>query len=263
MPFTLTESHVVDYMSQGYTVFRGILPSSLVKDLRRIADKGRQLAREEHGPQAQRIQPIANYDLDEKPFRDYAELPALIDAIRKIIGPEAWYGDFDKLGFLLEPATSPWCLPWHRDLTAATHGVDVQELESVRYEKAYFNQVNCALYDDSSTWLVPGSHCRDDVASELAHSKNCPTPDRDKVTELGLSDEEIEMRCLEYCRAMPRAVCLHLGAGDFALYRPLGWHLGNYVPYRIRATLHDIVWTPQVKEWYQRWEVRREAALRG
>lgn len=51
--------------------------------------------------------------------------------------------------------------------------------------------------------------------------------------------EEREHVCLEYCRSMPGAVPLHLEAGDFALYQSTLWHIGNYVSYSKRATLHD------------------------
>ena len=68
----------------------------------------------------------------------------------------------------------------------------------------------------------------------------------------GLSYEQCERICLEYCRSMPGAVQLHLNAGDFALYRNTLWHIGNYVPYRKRATLHDSVDTAEFAAWRQR-----------
>ena len=48
---------------------------------------------------------------------------------------------------------------------------------------------------------------------------------------------------------MPGAVQLHLEAGDFCLYRNTLWHLGNYLPYRRRATLHDAVDTDEFFAW--------------
>jgi len=52
---------------------------------------------------------------------------------------------------------------------------------------------------------------------------------------------------------MPRAVRLHLDAGDFALYRNSGYHLGCYLPGKRRATLHDSVNTPYWKASRDRW----------
>ena len=42
---------------------------------------------------------------------------------------------------------------------------------------------------------------------------------------------------------------LLLAAGDFCLYRNSLWHLGNYVPYAQRATLHDAVDTDEFESW--------------
>ena len=47
------------------------------------------------------------------------------------------------------------------------------------------------------------------------------------------------MTCLSYTRQMPNAVQIVLCAGDIAFYRNSSWHIGNYVPYVKRATLHD------------------------
>jgi hypothetical protein len=68
----------------------------------------------------------------------------------------------------------------------------------------------------------------------------------------GKSYAERERACLEYCRSMPGAQQLYLEAGDFALYRASMWHLGNYVPYSKRATLHDGVLTPRSGAWRAR-----------
>jgi len=247
--FQLSEAHVADYMLRGYVVFHGIIPSSLIRDLRQVALKGRDLARSKHGAQAQRIQPVGAFDLDPRPLRDYAELPELLEALRAVVGPDAWHGEPSMLGILLEPAAAPWCTAWHRDIADPSPEFKVY-IDSIRNDIAYANQVNCALYDDSSTWFVPGSHCRDDVASEVEHAPKCPT-NWQGMPEGDFDAADLEARCLDYCRDMPRAICLHLNAGDFALYRPLGWHLGNYVPYRIRATLHDAVWTKAARAAYE------------
>ena len=71
MPFQFTEKHIADYHTLGYTIFQDIIPTSLLTDLRRVADKAREITRKVTGPQAQRLQPIAKYDLDQQPFKDY------------------------------------------------------------------------------------------------------------------------------------------------------------------------------------------------
>ena len=73
-----------------------------------------------------------------------------------------------------------------------------------------------------------------------------------------LPDSEAERAGLEYCRRMPGAVQLNLNAGDLAIYRNVMWHLGNYAPYRKRATLHDTAMTPEYTGWMT--EVNRVTA---
>ena len=77
------------YLTQGYWIFRGIIPPTLLRDLRRQADLARALAHELNGPQTQRIQPLDQYGdrIDLQPFRDYVDLPALRDAIEELLGP--------------------------------------------------------------------------------------------------------------------------------------------------------------------------------
>ena len=79
MAFQFQDSMVNEYLSQGYLIFRGIVPPSLLSDLRREAEKARDLAHKLNGPQTQRIQPLSNYsdELNLQPFYDYTELPEL------------------------------------------------------------------------------------------------------------------------------------------------------------------------------------------
>ncbi|HEX4123857.1 MAG TPA: phytanoyl-CoA dioxygenase family protein [Tepidisphaeraceae bacterium] len=238
MAFPFSERQIEEYHRDGYTVFRGILPPALIAELRRVTDKGRELARARHGPQAQRLQPVFSFDLDLQPFRDYLELPALVDSVQRVLTPRYWPGNPRVLGVLLEPADEPWCTNWHRDLRDFT--TDPRQLASFAEHFSdinFFNQVNCALYEDDSTWIVPGSHLRaEDSAAERERFPTTPAPGP-KLD--GLSAAERERVCLEYCQSMPGAVRLHLDAGDYCLYRNTTWHIGSYVPYRKRATLHD------------------------
>ena len=66
----------------------------------------------------------------------------------------------------------------------------------------------------------------------------------------GRSAVERERLALQYCEKMPGAVRLCLDPGDFALYRNTMWHLGNYLPYCKRATLHTTVFTSEFEAWY-------------
>jgi hypothetical protein len=68
------------------------------------------------------------------------------------------------------------------------------------------------------------------------------------------------MTCLEYARRMPGATQVVLCAGDVAFYRACGWHIGNYVPYVRRATLHDGYYGPEDWAWRERADKMRAAA---
>ncbi len=246
MAFQFSDRHIDEYHTQGYTVFRQILPPSLVGELRRVAEKARHLARQQRGPQAQRLQPVGNYDLDQQPFIDYAELAPLNDAIHRVLTPRHYHGDRKMLGILLEPAELPWCTQWHRDWRDNVAGLDLKTWDARFSDIDLFNQVNCALYEDTCTWVVPGSHLRRDLPGEAARFPERPIAG--PVLE-GRTYEERERLCLDYCRSMPGAARLFLEAGDFTLYRNTLWHLGNYVPYQQRATLHDAVDTPEFAAW--------------
>ena len=159
----------------GYTVFAGILPPSLLSDLRRVCQRARELARERSGPQAQRLQPVFEYDLDHRPFTDFAELPELVDAVHRTLSPQHTYGR-RELGVLLEPADEPWCTHWHRDWRDNVADLDRERWEADYRDPALFNQLNCALYEDSSIWVVPGSHLRPDLPREAARFPDRPVP---------------------------------------------------------------------------------------
>ena len=47
MTFAFSDRHVEEYRTQGYTVFRQILPPGLVADLRRVCDQAIENARAE------------------------------------------------------------------------------------------------------------------------------------------------------------------------------------------------------------------------
>lgn len=247
MAFAFSDQHIDQYHTQGFTLFRQILPPSLLGELRRVATQARGIARQLRGNQTQRLQPVGSYpELDQQPFIDYAELAPLNDAIHRTLSPRHSHGNRQMLGILLEPGDLPWCTQWHRDWRDNVSGLDLALWDAHFGDLDYFNQVNCALYEDGCTWVVPGSHLRRDLPGEAARFPERPIAGPDLE---GRSYEERERLCLDYCRSMPGAVRLHLEAGDFCLYRNSLWHLGNYLPYQQRATLHDAVDTPEFLAW--------------
>src|SRR5262245_30059520 len=143
MAFRISDQHIDEYHTRGLTVFRGILPASLLRDLRRATDRAREIAREKHGPQSQRLQPVAAYDLDQRPFEDYHALPELRDAVTRLLSPRHQPSTREWLGVLLEPADLPWCTQWHRDWHDRVPGVEPADFDTARRNTNLFNQVNC------------------------------------------------------------------------------------------------------------------------
>src|SRR5579884_2335818 len=101
MSFQYTERLREEYVTDGYTVLRGLIPASLLADLRREADRAREIAHRQHGPQAQRLQPVYAYEeLDSRPFRDFLGLPGLQATAEGILG--TGHAQSDIMGVLLD-----------------------------------------------------------------------------------------------------------------------------------------------------------------
>lgn len=257
MAYQFDHRCIEEHYKLGYTVFRGILPTSLITDLRKVTEEAREIARERSGAQAQRLQPVDAYDIDQRAFQDYAELPELVDAIARVLSPRHRHGNRNLFGVLLEPAELPWCTAWHRDWRDNMPGLDIPMWELSMMDRELFNQINCALYEDNCTWVVPGSHLRPDTDEESAVFPQGAIPGP-KLE--GLTYEERERAGLDYCRRMPGAARVCLDAGDFALYRNTLWHLGNYAPHLKRATLHDSADTPEFDAWRKKAQESRKSA---
>lgn len=262
MPFRITDRHIDNYHRDGFVIFESLIPVSLLRELRVSAEQARAIAHEKHGRQAQRLQPVQKFDVDLTPYRKLSDLPELNHAVDKLFGPGFRYGWSDEArtetmhAILFEPGDKPWCTQWHRDWRDNVPGMSVARWEAVQNDLHYFNQVNCALYEDTCTWVVPGSHLRKDLAAEIERFPERPIPG--PTIPENASNDEIELICLRYTQSMPGAKQAHLDAGDFMLYRNALWHIGNYVPYKKRATIHDGIWTQKFNEWFRGWPKRED-----
>jgi len=258
--FRYSDKHAEEFKRDGFTVFKGAIPPALIDDLRVVCDKAREIARADGGPSVQRLQPVKDFDLDQRPFKDYGELPEVRAGLEKLLSPKHYYGT-KHLGVLFEPAQQPWVTRWHRDWRDNALPKEYwPRWESAIHDLDLFNQINAALFEDSSLWVVPGSHARLDTPEE---AQRFPTRPIHAPTLDGFSDAMRERIGLDYCRSMPNAFQVLLDAGDIAIYRNTLWHIGNYVPYRKRATLHDGAMTAEYEAWWaesrrmiQEWEAR-------
>jgi hypothetical protein len=245
MTFYYSEQHRDEYITDGVTVLRGLIPAALLTDLRRVGEVAREIARAKHGPQAQRLQPVWNYDgIDHQPFRDFLDLPEMRATVDGILGSD--YRPSERMAVFLEPERDAWCTAWHRDW-GNVPGVDLEAYFRTVADLRMYNQLNGALYDDHSLWIVPRSDRREDTAEERAPFEGYPPPG--PVLTEQMSGPEREAACIAYARRMPGGVPVPLFAGDVAFYRACIWHLGCYIPYTRRATLHDSFLCDEDREW--------------
>ncbi|MCX5660472.1 MAG: hypothetical protein NTW19_12220 [Planctomycetota bacterium] len=247
MAFTLDDSMINHYWSQGYLIFRGIVPPTLLRDLRAESDKARELVRARSGPQVLRTPLVKTLDgqISMKPFQDYLDLPELVGALERLFGPGSRPGSFDLLQVLLEPKNRPVMGGWHRDgvvglpMSEQHKPEQLAKRAEVWHRPRSGNQVNCAIYSDSCLWYVPGSHLRmRDLAGE--RQSWCFMTEKYPYADSKLSDVELERTFIDICRAFPGAMQAHLAPGDYMVYRSQAWHTGVYAPTQPRATIHDI-----------------------
>jgi hypothetical protein len=256
MAFHYTPQLREEYYSVGITVLRDLIPAPLLTALRQETDKAREIARQQRGPQVQRLQPVYAYDaLNHEPFHEFSALPGLQETCAKILGDG--YQICGNQGILLEPEAKAWCTNWHRDWGHHVEGLDLDIFHKAVLNPRMFNQINGALYDDHSLWVVPGSHDRPHTPEELAAFGSVPAPPP-KLTD-AMSPVERELACTEYVRRMPGATNIVLSAGDVAFYRACGWHIGTYVSYVRRATLHDGFYCDDDYAWQAQMKAIRES----
>ena len=255
MPFKVGEEHIIQRRMLGYTVFRQVVPPSLLADLRRACAPAPEIARQSAvGLRAMRLTGVTRHHLDPKPFQDFFQLPALNEAIQFVLSPSHNTGNPDGMAILIETGDIPITQAWHRDAREEDLlEPDRPAFRQAVYDPIFVNQYNCPLYEDCALWFVPGSHLRPDLPSEVAACKSRILQGDD------LSYEEREQRGVQYCKGMPGGVCLAMDAGDFALYHPVAWHLGSVLPYRKRLTLHDHPSSPTTRAWYSQWVAQKAA----
>ena len=256
----ITEEDRRKYREEGYHIIPQVIPASLLKDLRREAARAQEIARRIDGPQAQRISILGNYsdELDMSAFNAFDEIEGLEQAIRDLLTPEHFLQPTAEATILFAPRDRPWSTEWHRDFRDHIEEEPWKQYladswEATSNDFKLWNQVNCPLYEDNSTWYVPGSFKRtSNTPQENAlYASSTQEKLRDESNEI--SDEALELYCLNYCQAMPDAVQLVLNPGDFCIYRNVGWHIGNYVPYRKRMTIHTQCDTREFGEFRKRY----------
>jgi hypothetical protein len=231
------------YWKDGITVFRGLIPESLRRDLLAALEEPLLAARRELGAQATRFKPHASYGIDPLAFNALLELPALRELLTDLLTPEHTLGQ--AMSVLIEPHERPLTTRWNRGWRSRVDEmIFAKHLRADWDEKCrdhyFFHSMLCPLLPDDALWYVPGSHERQDnlpqeLAAEAAYDRLFSP--RRATTD----NAEIDARCIEYHRSMPGAVRIKLEPGDVALYRHCGWHAVGTSPARPRITLTDRV----------------------
>ncbi len=211
--------------AQGFLQLPGAMDAQLLAGLRAGLDPLRE-SRDTHGDRPTRYQTILEPDHYHPSFAEFLDLETTNQAAAEIIGTDQLM--LAGLACLLGCAEHVVC-KWHRD----TASMDPAKLDLLlnQYPNALV-QTNCAVYDDVSLWVIPGSHRRNDTAAETAYAA--------RFDDLGFVGPIEAAREIEpdVFAAMPGAINVQLAAGDCLLYNPLLWHAAEYRPAWKRCTLH-------------------------
>ena len=116
---------------------------------------------------------------------------------------------------------------WHRDFPD-TH----PEMEELLRHPSVVIQINAAIFDDQSLWIIPSSHSRTTLPNEDAYEKRFSDLKFIGPTETAHALDENIMS------GMPGSSNVQLQAGDILMYNPFLWHAAEYRPDWKRATLH-------------------------
>ena len=209
MKFEITEHDIQKYRTDGYHIIPQVIPASLLTDLRREATKARELAYRVHGPQTQRLGFFKDYadELDLTPFKNFTTIDGLNEAVQRLTSSHHQVKPAEDSGILFSPQERPWSTEWHRDWRDHVLDAEFQEhVGDARWKEIledgdFFNQINCPLYEDTSTWYVPGSHLRvhntdEEMAVYLSTTQEALMDEDNQKT-----DEELELTCLRYCQS--------------------------------------------------------------
>ncbi len=210
---------------QGFVQLRGVISADLLAGLRQGLDPLLE-KRDSLGDRPTRCQTILEPETFHPSFAEFLDLDATNHAAAEIIGTDQLM--FAGLACLLGCAEHVVCR-WHRD----TANMDPAELDLLlNSHPNALVQTNCAVYDDMSLWVIPGSHRRPDTADEADYSA--------RFDGLGFVDTAHRVREIEadVFQKMPDALNVKLSAGDCLLYNPLLWHAAEYRPEWKRCTLH-------------------------
>ena len=241
------------YLADGFLRLPGIFaPKDIDLAIAKVAPLPDWIRRKSGDPNIQRLQPLQTCEALDDPgwirmFYGQPRLEAVLDELfRDWISPAPRMSrDLQLTGLFIDPLDRWWSTGLHRDYRDFVPGLDVAAWRRLTGDLRLFNQINIPLVPDSSLWVVPGSHKREDsaVESDLVRSRDRFRGCRSNAMEpreVGAYRREL-LAGLEACAA----VNLVAEPGDLVLYRSNILHCGVYEPGARRLTLHDAVYSAQ------------------
>ena len=244
------------YLKEGFVRIGGVFGAedvaSAIRSVEHLPDRVRRWNRDRN---IQRIQPLQSRLVAGDPawiaaFYDNPRLDRSIDAVfRERIRPAPKMSrDPHLTGLLIEPLDHWWSTGLHRDYRDFLENLDLDAWKARTGDPRYFNQINIPLLPDSSLWVIPGSHARDDREGE-ARMVEARSGYRD-CRNRSMDREEIDAFRSELLDGLKAcgAVNVEASPGDLVIYRSNMLHCGIYETGVKRLTLHDAVYSA---EWHE------------
>ena len=218
----LTATEINAFVKNGYIIRNGALSETDIQSYQRAIDRILHKCRVEglHADHLRYIDGerddiwgvnnIFHPSIREQALVDALAHPQILDVIEALIGKRLKY---HLCTLLVSSEQKPYHINWHRD---ASPDGEVP-LETLLNRLRSHVQLNGALYDDETLYIVPGSHRRELTDAERAVIQQTPKAD------------------------MPNQLVVKLKAGDIVFYNSSLLHKGYNIDGSKRQTLHYAV----------------------
>ena len=226
----LTSSEINAFVKNGYIIRKGALSQTDIQAYRNAIDRILHKCRVEglHADHLRYIDGerddiwgvnnIFHPSIRERALVDALAHPQILDVIEALIGERLRY---HLCTLLVSSERKPYHINWHRD-SAPDGEVPLERLLSRLRSHV---QLNGALYDDETLYIVPGSHRRELTGAERAVIQQTPKAN------------------------MPNQLAVKLAPGDIVFYNSSLLHKGYNPNDSKRQTLHyAVVVAPQENE---------------
>lgn len=249
MAASLLDRYLADGFLRLEKVFDDGEVASAVDMVRHLPDWIRQRSADRN---IQRVQPLQHCPAVENPkwIRAFYDNAALDRALAAIFGhcidpPPRMSHDRQITALLIAPLDNWWSTGLHRDYRDFLAGLDIAHWRSKSTDLRLFNQINIPLLPDTSLWVVPGSHRRDDRDAEVRMVASRSRYARCRTAPPGAAERD--SRRHELAEGLRRCGAVRIDAepGDLVLYRSNMLHCGVYEPDTNRLTLHDAVYSSE------------------